>query len=124
MSQARFVCTVSTHFLPEQSDPAQSRYAFAYTVRIENRGDIAAQLVARHWQIEEGGRPTQEVRGLGVVGQQPVLAPGEAHEYTSWVQLGHPQGRMHGRYLCVTVEAQPFEAEIPAFELAFASVLH
>ena len=124
MTTARLVCSVQTRFLPEQSDPAQSRYAYAYTVSIENRGTLAAQLIARHWQIEEGGEPTQEVHGLGVVGQQPLLGPGESHEYTSWVQIGHPQGRMKGRFLFVSVEAEPFEVEVPAFELAFANLLH
>ncbi|MBL0718457.1 Co2+/Mg2+ efflux protein ApaG [Piscinibacter sp. Jin2] len=124
MTSARLVCSVQTRFLPEQSDPAQSRYAYAYTVTLQNRGPLAAQLVARTWLIEEGGETTQEVRGLGVVGQQPLLGPGESHEYTSWVQLGHPQGRMRGHYLFVSVEAEAFEVEVPAFELAFANMLH
>lgn len=124
MTAPRLVCSVRTQFLAERSDPARSRYAFAYTVTIENLGEAAAQLVGRHWQIEEDGRPREVVRGLGVVGQQPLIGPGEAHTYTSWVELQAPHGAMEGHFLCLDLEAEPFKVEVPRFELAFASVLH
>lgn len=124
MTAPRLACRVQTQFLADRSDPARSRYAFAYTVTIENQGDAAAQLVGRHWRIEEDGRPRQEVRGLGVVGQQPLIGPGESHTYTSWVELDAPSGAMEGQFLCLSLEAEPFTVDVPRFELAFASVLH
>lgn len=124
MSQAQFTCAVVAQYLDDQSDPAQHDYAFAYTVTIVNSGRIAAQLIGRHWVITDGTGRTQEVRGLGVVGQQPLLKPGERYEYTSWTRLDTPHGVMQGTYFCMTEHADAFEAPVPAFTLARQQSLH
>jgi ApaG protein len=124
MARPEFTVTVVARYLPEQSAPEQQAYAFAYSVTIVNTGDVAAQLVARRWLISDANGTRQEVRGLGVVGQQPLLRPGEHYAYQSWARIGAPRGRMQGSYHCVTEEAEAFEAEIPAFELSQQSALH
>jgi len=124
MAQPKFACTVKVQYLPEQSEPPDGPFAFAYTVTIRNEGDIAAQLVARHWIITDAAGHVEEVRGLAVVGHQPLLKPGEAFEYTSGTRIATPHGQMRGTYLCVTEEARPFEAEVPSFELVFPGLLH
>jgi ApaG protein len=115
---------VVSKFVPEQSDPAEQQFFFAYTVRITNSGQHPAQLISRHWVITDGNNQSHDVRGLGVVGQQPLLAPGETFEYTSGCPLGTPVGSMRGSYLCVGEDGQPFEAEIPEFVLAMPRTLH
>ena len=90
--------TVKAQFLPEQSDPDNRQFAFAYTVTIRNTGTTSIQLIARHWFITDGDNDVQEVRGLGVVGQQPLLRAGEQFEYTSWATLPTPAGTMRGEY--------------------------
>lgn len=115
---------VQSQFVPEQSDPAQRQYFFAYTVRITNSGQQPAQLISRHWVITDGNNERQEVRGLGLVGQQPLLAPGETFEYTSGCPLGTPVGSMRGSYLCVGEDGRPFDADIPEFVLAMPRTLH
>ncbi len=124
MTAARFECSVRVQYLPERSEPPDGPYAFAYTVTVKNSGDIAAQLVARHWVITDAEGRVEEVRGLAVVGHQPLLAPGEAFEYTSWTRIATPHGRMQGTYFCMTEDAHPFEAPVPAFELVSPSLLH
>jgi ApaG protein len=124
MPHPEFTCQVAVRPLPEQSDPSAGRFAFAYTVTIRNTGDVAAQLIARHWIITDADGRTQEVRGLAVVGQQPLLKPGEHFEYTSWTQIESPHGTMRGTFLCMTEEAEPFDAPIPEFGLTTASHLH
>ncbi len=124
MARPEFTVTVVARYLPEQSSPDQQAYAFAYSVTIVNTGDVAAQLVARRWLISDASGATQEVRGLGVIGQQPLLKPGEQFEYQSWARIAAPRGRMQGSYYCMTEDAEPFEAEIPAFELSQQSALH
>ena len=124
MSSPQFSCVVATRYLPEQSDPARQTYAFAYTVTVRNTGDVAAQLIARHWAISDASGATQEVRGLGVVGHQPLLQPGEQFEYTSWTRIAAPRGRMQGTYFCITEDAHWFETPIEAFELSMAQALH
>ncbi|MGA0612495.1 Co2+/Mg2+ efflux protein ApaG [Caldimonas sp. KR1-144] len=124
MSRCELQCSVRVAPLPEQSDPDEGVHAWAYTIRIENRGDIAAQVVARRWLIEDENGRREEVRGLGIVGRQPLLQPGESHEYTSWVQLRTPRGTMQGTYLCMSAEAEPFEAPIPMFQLGEPPMLH
>ena len=124
MPRPEFSCSVSTRPLPEQSKPEAGAHAFAYTVRVTNSGDIAAQLVGRHWIITDATGSIEEVRGLGVVGKQPLLQPGESFEYTSWLRLPTPSGTMRGTYFCMTDEAQPFEATVGEFTLALASALH
>lgn len=124
MSRPEFTCTVAVRPLPEQTDPEQDRYGYAYTVTIRNTGDIAAQLVARHWRIVDSQGREQEVRGLAVVGHQPLLKPGEQFEYTSWAQIETPQGTMQGSYFCITEDAHWFESPVPEFALADAAALH
>ena len=111
-------------FLAEQSDPAENRYLFAYTITITNHGEIPAQLVSRHWIITDGNNEIQEVRGLGVVGQQPLLQPGESYEYTSGSALTTPIGTMKGSYQMVAEDGTHFTAEIPEFVLAAPHALH
>jgi ApaG protein len=111
-------------FIPEQSDPDDSRYVFAYTITIRNLGELPAQLIARHWIITDANNEVQEVRGLGVVGNQPLLKPGESFEYSSGCSLGTPVGTMKGTYQMVGEDGTRFEAEIPEFVLAIPRVLH
>jgi ApaG protein len=124
MAKPELTSRVTVRHLPEQSDPQTGQTAFAYTVTIRNTGDTPAQLVARHWIIVDQRGQTEEVRGLGVVGQQPLLQPGEKFEYTSWTELNTPQGSMHGMYICYTQDAQRFEATVPEFMLGTARDLH
>lgn len=124
MPRPQFTCTVAVRHLPDQSDPASGQYAFAYTIAIANTGDITAQLIARHWVITDATGRVEEVRGLAVVGHQPVLKPGENFEYTSWTRIGTPNGTMQGTFFCMTEEARPFEAPIPEFGLTLAATLH
>ncbi|HZX95458.1 MAG TPA: Co2+/Mg2+ efflux protein ApaG [Myxococcales bacterium] len=107
--------TVKSRFLPEQS--SSGRWAFAYTVRIENLGSVAAQLKSRHWIITDGNGKREEVKGDGVVGNQPVLRPGEKFEYTSGAVLQTPHGSMHGSYRMVLEDGRQFDAEIAPFAL-------
>jgi ApaG protein len=124
MSSAQFTCSVSVRHLPEQSDPATGTQAFAYTVTIRNTGSVTGQLIARHWVITDAHGHVEEVRGLAVVGQQPLLKPGELFEYTSWTRLATPQGSMRGHFFCMTEDAEPFDAPVPEFGLSLASALH
>ncbi|MEY4749134.1 MAG: hypothetical protein RIQ60_1348 [Pseudomonadota bacterium] len=124
MAHPQFSVSVVVTPIAERTDPARGEYAYAYTVTIRNSGDIAAQLIARHWLITDQNGVVQEVRGLGVVGHQPLLQPGETFEYTSWTQLATQQGSMRGSYFCYTQDAWPFEAEVPEFLLGNTSALH
>ncbi len=109
--------TVTSRFVAEESAPDQDRYFFAYTVEIENGGPEPVQLRSRYWRIVDGRGETQEVRGAGVVGQQPTLEPGETFSYTSGCPLSTPDGTMEGRYTMVTAAGETFQAAIPAFSL-------
>jgi ApaG protein len=111
-------------FIAEQSNPEDERYVFAYTINIRNIGELPAQLVARHWIITDANNEVQEVRGLGVVGNQPLLKPGESFEYTSGCALTTPVGTMKGSYQMVGEDGTRFDAEIPEFVLAVPRVLH
>lgn len=111
-------------FIPEQSDPDDNRYVFAYTIAIRNIGSVPAQLVSRHWIITDANNQVQEVRGLGVVGKQPLLQPGERFEYTSGSSLTTPVGTMKGSYQMVAEDGTHFDAEIPEFVLAIPRALH
>lgn len=122
--QYRFEITVRTQYLAEQSDPDRPHHAFAYTVRITNAGTVPTQLVARHWIITDANGRVVEVKGLGVVGHQPLLAPGQSFEYTSGSQLATPTGTMRGSYFCVAEDGTRFEAEIPEFALSVPRTLH
>lgn len=110
--------TVRPRFLPEQSLPAESRFVFAYFVRIENVGERAARLHARRWLIHDSVGEDLEVMGEGVVGQQPVIEPGGVHEYNSFCVLKSHRGHMEGQYQFVRADGSVFEAEIPRFELS------
>jgi ApaG protein len=123
-SKAELTSTVSVRHLPEQSDPSTGRNAFAYTVTIRNTGDITAQLIARHWIVTDANGQVAEVRGLAVVGHQPLHKPGETFEYTSWTLLATPQGTMRGTFFCMTEDAHPFDAPVEEFGLTLASALH
>ena len=116
--------SVVTQYLADQSDPSASRYVFAYTITISNTGTVTAQLISRHWVITDAEGDVQEVRGLGVVGQQPLLAPGQSFEYTSGCALPTPVGTMKGSYQMVAEDGLPFEATIPEFVLSMPRVLH
>jgi ApaG protein len=124
MSRPELTSTVTVRHLPEQSDPQTGEHAFAYTVTIRNSGDITAQLIARQWVITDANGHTEEVRGLAVVGHQPLLKPGETFEYTSWTRLATPHGTMRGTFFCMTEDAQPFDATVHEFGLTLASALH
>ncbi len=119
-----FTCTVRVQYLPDKSQLPDGPFAFAYTVSIRNTGDIAAQLVARQWLVSNAHGRTEEVRGLAVVGHQPLLKPGEEFEYTSWTRIDTPQGTMHGTFFCMTEDAKPFDAAVPLFVLARPQALH
>ena len=116
--------TTESHHLAEQSDEAKDRFVFAYTVTIRNVGSVAAQLVSRHWVITDSNNLVQEVRGLGVVGAQPLLQPGEQFEYTSGTAIATPVGTMSGSYQMVAEDGTQFEAPIAEFALAVPRVLH
>ena len=117
MGKYQFRVDVEPQYLPEQSAPAQDIYSFAYTITITNTGEVPAQLISRHWIIANALGELEEVKGLGVVGHQPLLKPGEAFQYTSGCRLRTPSGTMHGSYFCVAEDGERFEVEIPAFAL-------
>ena len=124
MSKPHFTNSVSVKHLPEQSNPQSGVHAFAYTVTITNDGDVTGQLIGRHWIVTGSDGHVEEVRGLAVVGHQPVLKPGESFEYTSWTRLATPQGTMRGTFFCMTEDAHSFEAPVAEFVLSLASALH
>ncbi|OFZ68131.1 MAG: Co2+/Mg2+ efflux protein ApaG [Betaproteobacteria bacterium RBG_16_58_11] len=116
--------TTQVEYIPEQSSEEQDRYVFAYTITIANTGSIPAQLISRHWIITDATNSVQEVRGLGVVGEQPLLKPGESFEYTSGSAIATPVGTMKGTYQMVAEDGTKFDAEIPEFTLSMPRVLH
>jgi len=122
----RYECSVavSTEFLPDQSDIQAGRYAFCYHITISNTGSVAAQLISRHWVITDAEKKVQEVRGLGVVGEQPLLQPSASFEYVSGTVLNTAVGTMHGSYQLTAVDGTQFEVAIPAFTLTMPRVLH
>ncbi len=111
-------------YLPDQSDEKSERYVFAYTITISNTGTVPAQLISRHWIITDAASQVQEVRGLGVVGEQPLLRPGESFEYTSGTSLATPVGTMHGSYQMAAEDGTRFEAPVAEFILSVPRVLH
>ncbi len=116
--------TVHTEYLPDQSNETEDRYVFAYTITIANTGSIAAQLISRHWIITDATEKVEEVRGLGVVGEQPLLKPGEQFEYTSGAVIATPVGTMRGTYQLTAEDGTKFEAQIPPFILSMPRTLH
>ena len=117
MPKYQFSCSASPHYQPEQSRPEDGMYSFAYTVTVTNSGEVAAQLIARHWVISDANGHQETVKGLGVVGLQPLLKPGESCQYSSSTRLRTPSGTMHGSYLCVAEDTEPFDAAIALFVL-------
>ena len=117
MPKYQFAVEVLPEYLPDQSDPEHEVFSFAYTITVTNTGDTPAQLISRHWIISDARGHTEEVKGLGVVGQQPLLRPGEAFQYTSGCRLRTSTGTMHGSYFCVAEDAHRFETTISLFVL-------
>ena len=117
MAKYQFRVEVEPRFVPEQSAPAQGIYSFIYTITITNAGEVAAQLISRHWVISNALGEVEEVKGLGVVGQQPLLKPGEAFQYSSGCRLRTATGTMEGSYFCVAEDGERFEVQIPPFVL-------
>jgi ApaG protein len=117
MAKYQFRVDVTPRFLLDQSAPAQGLFVFAYTITITNTGEVAAQLISRAWNVNDANGHTEKVKGLGVVGHQPLLQPGEKFEYTSGTRLRTPTGTMHGSYFCVAEDGEKFDADIPMFVL-------
>jgi ApaG protein len=117
MSTPEIDVRVEPRYLPEESDPLQETYGFAYTITLSNHGEVPAQLISRHWIILDADGHREEVRGLGVVGHQPLLKPGEGFEYTSGCRLRTPTGTMEGTYFFVKEDGTSFEVPIPRFTL-------
>jgi len=126
MADRKYDITVAarTTFIPDQSDVDGGRYVFAYTITITNTGTLPAQLVSRHWIITDANNQVQEVRGLGVVGEQPTLRPNESFKYTSGTAIATPVGTMRGTYQMVAEDGMQFDAAIPEFTLSMPRVLH
>lgn len=117
MPEARFTIDVQTEYLPQQSLPGSSVFTFAYRITITNTGKVPAQLISRCWNINDANGVHQKVKGLGVVGQQPLIQPGEHFSYSSGCRLSTPTGTMHGHYFFVSVDGERFEVDIPIFVL-------
>jgi len=124
MNEILAAINVQIEYMEEQSHPKQGEYCFAYTVNIKNQSLQAFQLIARHWVITDADGKIQEVKGLGVIGQQPLLQPGQSFEYTSWAVILTPTGLMKGTYFCISEQAHWFDAPIPEFALLGPRVLH
>jgi ApaG protein len=117
MSKYAFQVEVAPQYLPDQSNPEEDLYVFAYTITVTNTGEVAAQLISRTWNVNDANGHTERVRGLGVVGQQPLLKPGQSFEYTSGTRLRTPTGTMHGNFFCVAEDGEKFDADVPMFVL-------
>lgn len=117
MSKYQFRVEVLPLFLADQSIPEQDLYVFSYTISITNTGEVPAQLISRTWNVNDANGHTEKVKGLGVVGQQPLLKPGQTFEYTSGTRLRTPTGTMHGSFFCVAEDGEKFDTDIPMFVL-------
>lgn len=115
---------VKTQYIEEQSKPDQQQYVYAYTIRISNDGDCAAKLISRHWYITDAKDQTQEVQGMGVVGEQPMIEPNESYTYTSGVVMETATGTMHGTYTLEKNDGEEFTTKIPTFALVQPQALH
>ena len=124
MATYEFSVSVRPQYLDAHSNPEEQHFVFAYTVTIRNTGERTAQLMSRHWIITDANNEVEEVRGDGVVGEQPVLKPGESFEYTSGSQLSTPVGTMRGSYQMIAADGTKFESPIPEFTLSVPRVLH
>ncbi len=122
-SDYKFTVLVQPQYLADQSSPEQGVYTFAYTVTITNTGKVPAQIISRTWNINDASGRNDKVKGLGVVGEQPLLKPGESFEYTSGCRLRTTTGTMHGSYFCVAEDGEKFDADIPMFVLDALSAL-
>ena len=120
----RIEVSARSAFIPERSDAEKGRYVFAYTITITNKGSLAAQLLSRHWIITDARNEVQEVKGDGVIGEQPLLHPNESFQYTSGASIATPVGTMRGTYHMVADDGTRFDAPIPEFTLAVPRVLH
>lgn len=125
-TQPTYDMTITTEavYLPDQSDESADRYVFAYRIRITNTGTVAARLISRHWIITDAHQQRQEVRGDGVVGEQPHLQPGDSFEYTSGTSIATPVGTMRGSYRMLADDGTGFDAAIAAFTLSIPRTLH
>ena len=117
MAKYQFHVDVQPRYLQEQSAPEQGLFVFAYKIRITNTGSVTAQLISRVWNVNDANGHTEKVKGLGVVGQQPLLKPGDAFEYTSGTRLRTPTGTMHGSFFCVAEDGEKFDVDVPMFVL-------
>ncbi len=117
MAKYQFRVEIAPQFLPEQSAPSQGIYSFAYTITITNTGEVPAQLISRHWIITDATGQIEQVKGLGVVGHQPLLKPRESFQYSSGCRLRTPSGTMHGSYFFVAEDGERFDSEVPMFVL-------
>ncbi len=117
MPKYEFLVEVAPQYLPDQSNPDEDLYVFAYTITVTNTGEVAAQLISRTWNVNDANGHTERVKGLGVVGQQPLLKPGQSFEYTSGTRLRTPTGTMHGIFFCVAEDGEKFDADVPMFVL-------
>jgi ApaG protein len=117
MAKYQFRVEVKPLFLPDQSSPAHAHFVFSYTITITNTGTVTAQLISRTWNVNDATGHTEKVKGLGVVGHQPLLKPGEKFEYTSGTRLRTPTGTMHGSFFCVAEDGEKFDADVPMFVL-------
>ncbi len=124
MAKPEFTVQVAVEPLPEETRPERGVWAYRYTVTVHNTGDVTAQLIGRHWRIFDARGRMQSVDGLAVVGHQPLLAPGQQFQYSSWAQIETPQGSMRGKFLCVTEDSEVFHAEVAEFALSDTSALH
>jgi ApaG protein len=120
----QIVITVDTQFIPENSMVEFNKYFFAYTITIRNQGIQSVQLISRHWVIQNAKNETFEVRGQGVIGEQPIIKPGDSYSYTSGTEIDTPVGSMYGTYQMITEDARSFDAKIPKFELNMPRTLH
>jgi len=117
MSKYQFRIEVTPNYLAEQSSPQQGLYVFSYTITITNVGQVSAQLISRTWNVNDANGHTERVKGLGVIGQQPLLKPGQSFEYTSGTRLRTPTGTMHGSFFCVAEDGEKFDTDVPMFVL-------
>ena len=117
MNKYQFKVEVRPRFLRDQSDPEQGLFVFAYTITIANTGSVTAQLISRTWSVNDANGHNEKVKGLGVVGHQPLLKPGESFEYTSGTRLRTPTGTMHGSFFCVAEDGEKFDVDVPMFVL-------
>jgi ApaG protein len=117
MSKYQFRVEVTPQYIAEQSAPEQGLYVFSYTVSIVNVGSLAAQVISRTWNVNDANGHTERIKGLGLVGQQPLLKPGQKFEYTSGTRLRTPTGTMHGSFFCVAEDGEKFDTDVPMFVL-------